>query len=729
MKYNKIFIKALLLIVCVVGSNNLFGQYDYISDTTYKYFPGTEEPAADWKLPSFDDSGWTIGYNSIGWGDNDDFTQIDKVPSVYLRFEINIADTSQLKDLVLLANFDDAFVAYLNGNEFARVNLGKHDSPTTFNQLADRSHEVEHINQYSVHGYYIDSTILKNSVVNGTNIMAIEVHNDSINGSDLSFQINHNRYRDIGVLVNTNGNFALYDLETRYRRTMDLDSSNIPILVINSDEFGIPADIKQNSTKVIAHMGAIDNGEGKINKPNDAFNNYDGRIKINVRGQSSFDFPKRSYNIELQDINGNDTSVTLLGMPREADWVLQGTWADRSQIRNHIIYELGRKTGHWNPRTRLCEVIINGEFLGLYTLTEDIKRDTNRVNIANLNSDEISGNNLTGGYIIRYDKDNGAGVIQIRYPKAKDLQPEQEDYINGFFAEYNSVLRSNLCFDPLQGYKKYIDYNSLIDYTLIAELGKNCDSYLFSSYMYKDRDDKNDKLVYGPLWDFDLCFGNSIWQQGDVTSGWQFNINVLFNHTRLFQDTSLVRIFQNRWKELRNSFLSDDSLMARIDYLTTYLADPITRNYEVWPILNYKDLFWSPYLVGSYDEEITRTKNWILNRTAWIDANIDKLYYTVKVYPSDLVTPLTDNVVKQVYPNPFTDQLNVALNLQSAGDITINLISVTGQVEQIISPTYVTEGEYLFNWNAGKEYPVGFYILDIRLNNEIIDQVKVLKVE
>jgi hypothetical protein len=720
MKYHKIISKALSVIVGVLVTANLFGQYIYLSDTVFRYFPGTAEPVANWTLTSFDDSGWTTGYNSIGWGDNDDYTQIAKVPSVYLRFEINITDTSQLKELVLLANFDDAFVAYLNGNEFARINLGKQGSPLTFNQLADRSHEVENINQYSVLGYYMDSLVLKNSVVNGKNILAIEVHNDSINGSDLSFAC---------ALVNTNDRYGLYDLESRYRRTIDLDSSILPILIINSDEFGIPADIKQNSTKVIAHMGAIDNGAGKINLPGDPFNNYDGRIKINVRGQSSFDFPKRSYNIELQDQNGNDTSVALLGLPREADWVLQGIWADRSQIRNAIIYELGRKTGHWNPRTRFCEVIINGEFLGLYTLIEEIKRDSNRVNIANLNPDEISGNDLTGGYIIRYDKDFGQGVVQIKYPKEKDLQPEQEDYIYGFMSEFNSVLNSNLGLDPILGYKKYIDYNSLIDYTIIAELAKNCDAYLYSSYMYKDRDDIYDKLVYGPLWDFDLCFGNSIWQQGNDSIGWQFSVNRRFNQMRLFQDTSLVRIFQNRWKELRNSFLSDDSLMAKIDYLTTYLADPIKRNFEVWPILNQKNLFWSPYLVNSYDEEITRTKNYILSRTAWIDAHIDSIYYPVTHF-SSVEEPLSDNsVIDNIYPNPFTDEINISLNLESESILKVNLISIDGRRSEIISPVKMESGNYLVHWKADKYYSPGLYIVEISLDGKSIYQEKVLKIE
>lgn len=717
-------IRFLIISVFILLFKSGFSQ-SIISDTVFKYYPGLQEPPSGWKTGDFDDSGWETGYNSIGWGDEDDYTVIDKVPSCYLRYEIDIADTSLLHELVFLADFDDAFAAYINGVEIARVNLGKVKSATHYDQLADRSHEAEiyrttpYAQRYLVLGYYIDDTVISKHMFNGKNILSIEVHNDSLSGSDLTLNC---------ALYNSKGFYYLYEPLTRYKRSMELDSTILPIIKIESDEFGIPANDKYDHLEVLAKMGVIDNGTGKINKPDDFYNNYNGQIKIEVRGQSSYDFPKRSYNIELQDSAGNDTSVALMGLPRESDWVLQGPYADKSQIRNAMIYELGRKTGHWNPRTAFCEVIINGEFVGLYNLVEDIKRDSFRLDIANLNPDEISGNNLTGGYIFKYDK--GADDIQIVYPKEKDLQDEQRSYINNLVDEYEGVLATNDGLDPVKGYKKYIDCNSLIDYMIVAELGKNCDSYLYSSFMHKDRDDRNNKIIYGPLWDFDLCFGNSSWQEGYKTDNWQFAYpdNKRFYIKRLLQDTSFVDLFETRWTELRESFLSDEALIAKIDSLTQWLADPIKRNYEVWPVID-KELFWPAYNIYTYEEEIDYVKNWILTRTSWIDANISNIYYPVTIYSSDIQQPFAVNIVDKVFPNPFTDQLNVALNLQSTGEITINLISVTGRVEQIIPSTYVTEGDYLFNWNAQKKYPAGLYILDIRLNNEMLEQVKVLKVD
>ncbi len=116
------------------------------------------------------------------------------------------------------------------------------------------------------------------------------------------------------------------------------------------------------------------------------------------------DFPKRSFDIETDDSTGNNLNVPLLGMPAENDWVLFGPFADKSQIRNELEFNIGRKLGHYEPRSRFCEFLLNGEFLGLYELFEKIKRDSNRVNIAKLTTSDNSGINVTGGYIIKYDK-------------------------------------------------------------------------------------------------------------------------------------------------------------------------------------------------------------------------------------------------------------------------------------------------------------------------------------
>lgn len=707
--------------------SNTFAQ-SVISDTTFKYFPGNSQPSDEWKISSFDDSAWLTGTYSVGWGDSDDYTTIEKVPSCYLRYKFDLTDSAKaaIQDLVFFADFDDAFVAYINGIEFARVNLGEFNSPVAFNQLADRSHEAEFYRNtnYPVLGYYIDDTIVEKHLFEQDNILAIEVHNDSISGSDLSMY---------SALINTEGYYNIFDIVSRYKRSVELDSSNLPIVVLESDEFGILVDPEgyEDIPKVTAKMGIIDNGTGKYNHPGDPHNNYSGEIGIEVRGQSSSTFPKRSYNFELRDPQGNDTSLSLLGLPKESDWILQGPFADKSQIRNALIFELGRKTGHWNPRTAFCELILNGEYLGLYTIIEDIKRDTFRIDVANLNSTETAGNDVTGGYILKYDKGGSTTQIKIVYPKAKDLQPEQEEYIEQFIAEYDSVLRTNDGIDPIKGYKKYIDNISLIDYMIIAEFAKNCDSYLFSSYLYKDRDDRNNKLVYGPLWDFDLCFGNSIWQEGFQTEEWQFAYpgNDRFHARRLLEDTAFVSLFENRWQTMRAGFLSNDSVFARIDSLTSWMTGPIERNYQIWPVIG-KGVFFPAYETFTYEEEINYIKNWLTERTSWIDENITEIYYPVTHYTSVDEIPFAENkVVETIYPNPFTDEINISLNLENQSAVQVCLISVNGQVNEIISPVNTERGNYIIHWKADRYYPNGIYILEVRIDGKVASHTKVLKID
>lgn len=684
-----------------------------VSDSAFKYFIGNSEPDPEWHTFGFDDSSWKTGYHSIGFGDDDDYTLIEQAPSVYVRIPFYIEDNQDIEDLVALIDYDDGFVAYLNGIEFARNNLGTHHSETSYNQLADRSHEAEYYrrNRGMVVGYYIDDTLASSYIENGTNYLAIEVHNDSIDGSDLSL---------FGTVMN-HAYFSLYTLYSRYTKDLELDSTHLPILKIETNEYGIPF----KRIEVEGSIEIIDNGPGKYNKPDDtAF--HAGRIEIEQRGESSADFPKQSFDFELQDEDGDDTSIAICGMPKENDWILQGPYADKSQIRNALIYELGRKTGHWNPRVKFVELVLNGKYLGLYNLIEEIKRDSARVNVKKLRETEISGIDLTGGYIIKYDK--GSGNLQIEYPNEDDIQDQQVNYIKNFYVEYLGTLKSNTGLDPENGYSKYIDLQSFIDYTIIAELGKNCDSYLFSSYMYKDRDDINPKIQFGPLWDFDLCFGNAFWQQGNIIDDWQFDVssNQRFNHKRLFEDPVLVDLFEDRWFELRESFLHTDSLLNRIDELVDTLSEPLKRNYEIWPIID-KDLFTNVYQVANYEEEIEHIKDWLTTRTTWIDENISSIYYPVTEYAVNNSFPLAEELVHSIYPNPFDDHLTIKLSTPVENRFSIVLIGMDGKTLDIATDAMLSQGEYLVHWVAPEHLIRGMYVLEIRINGEPVESHKILK--
>ena len=176
--------------------------------------------------------------------------------------------------------------------------------------------------------------------------------------------------------------------------------------------------------------------------------------------------------------------IPSLACLRESDWILYGPFADRSQIRNKLIFDLGARLGSYQPRSRFCELILNGQPVGLYALTENIKRDSNRVNISKLKDTDVSGMDVTGGYILKYDKNDANEVVikglksrRVVYPKNEDLQPEQEQYLIRFFREYDSIIYNNVFFDRVNGFRKIASDSSLIDYVILNELSKNCDAY------------------------------------------------------------------------------------------------------------------------------------------------------------------------------------------------------------------------------------------------------------
>ena len=169
--------------------------------------------------------------------------------------------------------------------------------------------------------------------------------------------------------------------------------STLPIVFINTNGNEI-----LDEDRITCDMGIINNK--KLNKLTDIFNEYNGKISIELRGSSSQQFfPKKSYSLETQTTNGSNNNVSLLGMPEENDWILYGPYSDKTLIRNNLTYYLSSQMGHYAPRSEYCELFINNEYKGTYLLIEKIKRDKNRVNIKEFDSEDLS-----GGYIIKIDK-------------------------------------------------------------------------------------------------------------------------------------------------------------------------------------------------------------------------------------------------------------------------------------------------------------------------------------
>ena len=214
-------------------------------------------------------------------------------------------------------------------------------------------------------------------------------------------------------------------------------------------------------------------------------------------------------------------------MPIENDWIFNAPYTDKSLMRNVIIYKMARDAGRYASRTQYFELVLNGEYNGVYVMLEKIKRDKNRVNISKLNPNEISGDDITGGYIIKIDKWDGEnlggwysnlieysnnrkeGFYQYHYPKPDDINYQQKEYIQDYINNFEKLMKSNEYSDPLTGFPSIIHWDSFIDFFIMQEITKNIDGYRLSTYLHKDKDSDGGRLVAGPIWDFN--FGHELW--------------------------------------------------------------------------------------------------------------------------------------------------------------------------------------------------------------------------
>jgi len=742
----KTTLPVFLLLVCTY----VFSQTNYLT-SPYKYLVGTSNPEAGWHQAEYDDASWSEGTDGIGYGDiifapyytntvngnppnalqeGDTLikTPITPATSLYLRYPFTIVaeDTVGISGFSLEAYFDDGFIAYLNGAEFARVNMGKKGDTAYYNTLTDRSHESQLAagDPYSVAGYYINKKFLEENIIMGENIIAVEVHNDSLAGSDLFLEcflkecLRDTTYDPIlSFWSDPDGDWTV---SIRTKACVESDSTNLPLIIIESDEFGIPF----SHVEVPASMKVIDKADGQLNHLSDTSYTYNGPISIEVRGGSSSYFPKQPFNIETQNADGSNNNVSILDMPAENDWRLIGPISDRSLLRHTFTYELGRKQGHWEPRSKYCELILNGEFLGLYALTEKIKPDKNRMDISKLTETDLFGDDVTGGYLFWK---NSNRPVSIYYPNANKKQPEQQAYLEAFIQRYWEFIFSDNWLDQEIDYRDYVDTESMLDYIIINELAYDHDKYNASTYMYKDRSDKDSLIYFGPLWDYNYAYGNS--SESMATDQWKFSQSSGIQFHRLFQDTSLTRRFSEKWHGQREGFLHTDSLYALIDSLSAHFADARKRDSMVWEAYTTVNVYFAKDTVYRYDQVILNLKDWIQRRVTWIDTWIDSIYYPVTIVEPESITQHNKEQKLKAYPNPFRDELKIELDCPSSGSLRLELCNTQGQLVQIWILDAVKQGWQTYTMALLNGIPPGLYNLSINQNGKKIGSVRVVKTD
>lgn len=511
-------------------------------------------------------------------------------------------------------------------------------------------------------------------------------------------------------------------------------SSNLPVIVISTNNGQAIID----DPKIPAKLKIYNKGAGQRNYLTD-LPQFDGNIGIEIRGSSSQMFPKKSYGFESWDIPGNSIDVSFLGMPAESDWILNANYTDKSLLRNVMAYQLWQNLGHYATRYQFVEVILNEQYQGIYIFSEKIKRDKNRVNISKISTTENSGDEVTGGYIFKIDKQTGSGgtgwnssylpsaisngqkiFFQYEYPKDVDITTQQKNYLQGNVYDFETALKSATFADTLNGFRKYAVENTFIDYFLVNELSKNVDGYRLSTFLNKERDSKGGKIRMGPVWDYDIAWHNANYCEGDVTSGWAYQFpcyddywQVPFWWSRLLEDPRYVNNLACRWQNLRQNKLSDAWFDNYIDSISGQLMEAQVRNFTQWPILGV--YVWPnpwPY-ASTYAGEISSLKTWMHNRLSWLDANMPG-----NCNESYGIAENENENAFNIFPNPVRNKLNIVFRSAKKYSAGIIIFNQQGSILASMELNSNSSGEWSESLDISS-YKPGVYLLQITTDGKM----------
>lgn len=412
-----------------------------------------------------------------------------------------------------------------------------------------------------------------------------------------------------------------------------LDSTGKPLI----NTFGVPT---RNYETVSANITYYD--QPLYNNHLTDIPQIEEKAVIRTRGASSRLFDKKGYALKFKQQNLIDNKdISLSNMAADSDWVLNGPFLDKSWIRNYLCYNLSGEIMDYAPNVRFIELFLNGEYMGLYLLIEEVKyNDIGRINITQTDPDLVETSYIIGidrdtsdpfqklksfGSVTHFTPPSGSnhGQLEILYP-SKTLTTHQKHYIENDVSKFEKALFSFDYKDPKKGYAAYIDIDSFVDYFILNEFTLNYDSPELSTYLYKDVRGKLKLCV----WDFNSAFD---YYEYSLTTPHSFNTQNKMWYLFLFKDDYFVQSVITRYQSLRKTYLSDDYLINYIDETVAYLGPALDRNNEKWGYsfeqsidqITLKPVERNP---KNHSEAINQLKSTIIERGNYMDNTIESLY-------------------------------------------------------------------------------------------------------
>ena len=420
----------------------------------------------------------------------------------------------------------------------------------------------------------------------------------SVDGNLQESGVTPNNFDDVVIykVVNDLGDEAIYQIDvTKF--------TGLPIINLLTDG-SVQIDSKEDYVE----------GDVSLDGRRDFESLSDLSMKIRGRGNSTwFIHPKKPFQMKLSE------KSTFLGMPEDKKWLFLAEYSDKTMLRNTMAFELGYMSNlDWTPAGEFAEVYLNGEYNGTYNITQKVEASSNRVALGD------TGYLLELDQLDRIDPDDvffestvtEKFIINIKEPEL-NYGSEEFRYIENLIAEFEGALFGANYQDENAGYKKYINLESFIDWYLISEITKNVDSRWYSSIYLNVM--PGEKIKMGPLWDFDLAFGNTDYADTQYYEGWWVRFNPWYE--RLFQDPAFTQMVKDRFIYFKDN---EDLIIQKIDEYAEKLKWAQAENNNKWQTIG--TYVWpNPVIYDTYQEEVDHLKNWYLARMEWLEEAFNDL--------------------------------------------------------------------------------------------------------
>ena len=334
-------------------------------------------------------------------------------------------------------------------------------------------------------------------------------------------------------------------------------------------------------------------------------------IRIRGRGNSTwFLHPKKPYQIRFEE------KTEFLGMIEDKRWLFLAEYSDKTLLRNKTVFEMGYISNFdYTTQGVYAEVYLNGLYNGTYNITQKVEESNNRVAVG----DE--------GYLLEIDQDwrlddddvffyTDQFLVNVKEPAIAYDTPEY-DYIREYINQFEDALFGELFTSDNFGYKNYIDVPSWIDWFIINEIVKNVDSRNFASIFFSVI--PGEKIKKGPLWDFDLSFGNTDYADSQYSDGWWVKYNPWYE--RLFEDPEFVQLVKDRFSYYKQN---QQFILDKVDEFAAHLVWAQVENNDKWQTMG--QYVWpNAVVLETYEEEVAHLKNWYIERMDWLETALDDL--------------------------------------------------------------------------------------------------------